>query len=223
MINKNKSIEVSQDEMRKFCQQLKIKISDDNLLQLKIYLELLIKWNKVINLVGIRKWREIFKQLMMDSFYLCNYIKDEQQNSHICADPCIFDLGAGAGIPGIPLRIVWQEGHYYMIETREKRGTFLSIALDKLELPQTYIFKGRAEDFSADKGILADIIVSRAFMPWQKLLPLVENMLNPQGKVIFFASEPAPEKLINNWQIVSEKLYIIQNKERFFWLVENNA
>jgi len=233
MINKNKpnvaaqkvtsAHVISLNELNKLCLQLKFKISDDNLLHLKVYLELLVKWNKVMNLVGISKWRAIFSNLIVDSFFLSKHIQHLQRNSEIVAEPTVFDLGAGAGIPGIPLRILWQNGNYYMLESMEKRAIFLSTVLEKIPLPQTSVFMGRVEDFAAEKNIMADLIVSRAFMPWEKTLPLIENMLSPNGKVIFLASEPAPEKLIDNWQIDSTKLYRIQYKKRYFWIVSRKS
>ncbi len=97
----------------------------------------------------------------------------------------IWDLGAGAGIPGIPLRILWQLGVYTMIEVRQKRCFFLNTALASLRLPETFVFHGKAEDFmdkKKEKGIYADLILSRAFMPFEKMLPFVAPYLRKENK-----------------------------------------
>jgi 16S rRNA (guanine527-N7)-methyltransferase len=88
---------------------------------LAVYLELLVRWNAAFNLVGPDGWREIFTHLAADSFYLADFLSrlplpDASQT---------WEFGAGAGLPGIPLRLVWTQGEYCMVE-RRKNGRFFS-------------------------------------------------------------------------------------------------
>ena len=73
---------------------------------LAVYLGLLTRWNKAMNLVGPRHWRDIMGELVTDSMHLAEVLCE----AHLPEDPLALDLGAGAGIPGIPLRILWPRG-----------------------------------------------------------------------------------------------------------------
>ena len=64
--------------------------------QFALYLNLLMKWNKAMNLVGARDWQTALLNLMADSFYLDQFIADLS----LPPDPEIWDLGSGAGLPG---------------------------------------------------------------------------------------------------------------------------
>lgn len=145
------------------------------------YLEILQKWNKAMNLVGKTKWQDILQSLVMDSLHLARFLeksniwKTSPVPYSVQDNDEIWDLGAGAGLPGIPLRIFWEHGTYHLVESREKKSMFLNTALTRLKLPNTHVFAGRAENFMKNKK--ARLIITRAFMPWQELLPFVENHL----------------------------------------------
>ena len=117
-----------------------------------------------MNLVGTRTAEDTFFTLVVDSLHLGRFLREDVEYS---AAPCCWDLGSGAGLPGLPLRMIWQEGDYWLVEAREKRALFLSTVLAKYPLPGTHVFRGRAEAFMAGPPArTADLIVSRAFMPW---------------------------------------------------------
>lgn len=181
---------------------------------LHAYLELLQKWNKVMNLVGPYNWAEMLDELILDSFHLAAFIR----RLPLPPAPQVWDLGAGAGLPGIPLRILWQAGSYAMVDSREKRGLFLQNALSTLKLPGTQAVTARAEDFMQKKAP-ANLIVSRAFMPWQKVLELVEGHLAPGGLALFMALEAAPAQLPGGWRLAAAEAYSIPPGTRHFWAV----
>ena len=78
-----------------------------------------------MNLVGARDWQTALLNLLADSFYLDQFMN----GLDLPANPEIWDLGSGAGLPGIPLRIIRQDGIYRMVEAREKRALFIANAL----------------------------------------------------------------------------------------------
>jgi 16S rRNA (guanine527-N7)-methyltransferase len=182
---------------------------------LAIYIALLVKWNKSMNLVGPKKWQEIFSTLIVDSLYLADFLNDLD----IPDEPLVLDLGAGAGLPGIPLRCVWQDGEYVLVESRQKRSIFMRTALNAMGLPRTSVFNGRAENL--DENMLpADVIVSRAFMPWPELLDFVKPMLSSEGRIVVLSNDPAPsaKKLIEHgFELETSMHYDSGMKTHFFW------
>lgn len=186
------------------------------------YLAMLLAWNRAINLTGGRDAADILARLIPDSFELAAFLESAPlaQVPAMSAAPRVWDLGAGAGLPGIPLRMVWDRGDYALIEAREKRALFLGNALAALELPRTTVFRGTAEALFAREPHGADIILSRAFMPWEKLLPFCQPGLAPGGMVIIFASE-APGEIPAPWRISAERAYCVGETRRWFWALQN--
>ena len=75
---------------------------------LAVYLEMLCRWNAAMNLVGARSWQDILARLVADSFHLASFLEELP----LPEEPLSWDLGSGAGLPGIPLRMAWTRGGY---------------------------------------------------------------------------------------------------------------
>ena len=133
-------------DLQDWAKRAGFELTEETLPPLAGYLGLLIQWNRVMNLVGTRTAEDTFFTLVVDSLHLGRFLREDVEYS---AAPCCWDLGSGAGLPGLPLRMIWQEGDYWMVEAREKRALFLSTVLAKYPLPGTHVFRGRAEAFMA--------------------------------------------------------------------------
>lgn len=182
--------------------------------QLGIYLGLLMKWNKAINLVGARNWQTALTTLAADSFFLDRFLS----SLALPPEPEIWDLGAGAGLPGIPLRIIRQDGTYRMIEAREKRALFIVNALALLKLPGTFAHQARVETFfqNPPDAKQAQIIISRAFKPWLEVLELVKPHVAAQGVVIIMSNGQEEKSAPSGWQSIGHMTYILAESQRMF-------
>lgn len=206
------------ETVSRLCGDLGFGVSEGQARQLAGYLELLMKWNRVMNLVGARSWRACLESLVSDSLHLARYL--ESRPGGLLPDTGtetahIWDLGAGAGLPGIPLRMFWQPGEYWLVEAREKRALFLSTVLARLDLPRTHAFHGRAEAFMP--GRHADLVLSRAFMPWREVLELVAGSLKSGGHVLFMTRAPLDEKSIpSGWRLEDVHAYSVEQDSRYF-------
>ncbi|WP_320171629.1 16S rRNA (guanine(527)-N(7))-methyltransferase RsmG [Maridesulfovibrio sp.] len=185
------------------------------------YLNLLIKWNKSMNLVGPSGWEEIFHSLITDSLYLADFLK----TLDLPESPRTLDLGAGAGLPGIPLRCVWQNGSYLLVESRQKRSIFMRTVLRSIKLPGTDVFQGRAEKIPQAE-LPADLIISKAFMPWKELLPFVIPMLGKGGRVIILSNDLPPDSAATEkfgFKVEKHTTYSAGNREHYLWALKNIA
>ena len=196
-----------------YCRKAGFELSADKARQLSSYVSLLMQWNKMMNLVGARHWRDALENLILDSFHLDAFLR-EQVLPALPASPMSWDLGSGAGLPGIPLRILWSEGDYWMVESRDKRTIFLSTVLAREPLAGTHVFRGRAEQFM--EGKKADLIVSRAFMPWKELLAFVKGHLNPGGRIVFLTLEELQADDSLDWLPVGHAQYVVNGDTRHF-------
>ena len=200
------------------CRAAGWELTPDQADKLAVYLRLLMQWNGAMNLVGTHSWTETLNRLIFDSFELARFLSNDAQteararaDGNHAAYPRIWDLGAGAGLPGIPLRMVWPHGEYWLVEAREKRALFLSTVLARISMPDTHVFRGRAQAFMP--GRQADCILSRAFMPWPDVLRLVRPHLAPAGQVILLTKDPIETRPINaaspdtGWRIQASACY----------------
>lgn len=227
-------VEVSRKELARLCGEAGFTPSHDELEALSMYMELLLHWNRSMNLVGTRTWQETFTTLVVDSLHVHKFI----QGLDMPENPISWDLGAGAGLPGIPLRILWHDGDYSLVDAREKRTIFMGMALAKCPQPRTNVVTGRAEHFMAkerEAGKPADLIISRAFMPWRELLAFVDGFLASQdleskserkekptqpSRVIFLTLDPLPQELPVGWKAEAEMPYDTRVGRRYLWSIQ---
>lgn len=202
-------------DLERELRKLGFDFSQSQLQGLMLYISTLLKWNRSINLVGYNNWLDILHYLVVDSFYLGRFLEKIVSQT----DTCSLDLGAGAGLPGVPLRLVWNPGDYYLVESRVKRAAFLRQILHLMGLEKTYVLNKRAEDLPQDI-LPADLILSRAFMPWNRLLPLAGSLLAPGGKLVILGSEDIETRDLSGFNPLDRMDYLAGGKNRCFWALE---
>lgn len=179
---------------------------------LGLYLGQLVKWNGRMNLVGPSGWQEMLTTLIQDSWHLADFL------AGLVPQPQdILDLGAGAGLPGIPLRVFWPQGRYHLVEPRQKRAIFMQQAVVAMKLPQTFVHCCRMEALPPARRA-ADLILSRAFMPWKNLLAETKCLLAPGGRIVIMSNQAAPDAEVDGYCLEALQEYAVIGKTRYFWL-----
>lgn len=156
-MNKNRFIE----EIEK----LGIEVTEKKLEQLEKYYELLIEYNKVMNLTGITEQDEVYLKHFYDSLTISKIIDLEKENS-LC------DLGSGAGFPGIVIKIFYPELKIVLVDSLNKRINFLNIVIKELGLENIVAIHARIEDYAKENEEKFDIVTARAVAPLNILLEL---------------------------------------------------
>lgn len=143
--------------------------------QFQKYFNLLIEWNQKINLTAITEMEEVYLKHFYDSLMvLWELPLDNYQIK-------LVDVGAGAGFPSIPIKIVKPEIEVTIIDSLNKRILFLNELIENLELDNVEAFHGRAEDFGQNPEFRGqfDVAMARAVAPLNVLsefcLPLVKK------------------------------------------------
>lgn len=146
------------------------------------YVDLLLKWNLRINLIGRSTETEVWERHILDSAQVMSLITNK--NLNIC------DLGSGAGLPGVVLRILGCN-KVTLVEADQKKCVFLREVRRLLGL-EIDILDMRIEDI---KGKQFDLIVSRAMASVEKILELSERLLMNGSRVILFKGEKYRDEL----------------------------
>ena len=147
------------DKMMAGCDDLGISLSEEQLDQFYQYYEFLIERNRVMNLTAITELEDVIDKHFIDSLSLVKAIegwKDSEIN--------LIDVGTGAGFPGIPIKIAFPLVSVTLLDSLNKRISFLQEVIEKLHLSGIKALHSRAEDFGRDKIYREkfDICVSRA-------------------------------------------------------------
>lgn len=151
------------------------------------YLELLLVWNRTHRLTGVQSREDVVEKLFRDSLLFLPLLPPRPLR--------LVDIGAGAGIPGVPLRILDPGISLTLIEARRKRVSFLATLRRELGLEDIQVLHGRAETLSQEHTDLQgkfDVAVCRAVGLGPDFLRAAMKYLRRGG--VFIASGPPPDK-----------------------------
>ncbi len=170
----------------KFVRQLKeldLELNEIQLQQFERYYELLVEWNKVMNLTAITEYEEVYEKHFLDSLAI---VKVEDINKV----ESIIDIGTGAGFPGIPLKIAFPHLKVVLLDSLNKRINFLNTVIEELGLENVETLHGRAEDYAkkAEYREQADLCVSRAVANLSTLSEYCLPYVKVDGKFIPYKS-----------------------------------
>lgn len=168
-----------------------ITLSDQQKNQFERYFELLVEWNEKINLTAITDKEEVYLKHFYDSIAPI-------LQGHLQPTPTrLLDIGAGAGFPSLPMKIIYPELDVTIIDSLNKRIQFLGLLADELGLTGVHFYHGRAEDFGQDKAFRAsfDVVTARAVARLQVLAELTIPFLKVGGRLIALKASNAQDEV----------------------------
>lgn len=155
--------------------QIGVEIDADAIKKFETYAELLVKWASKVNLTSIREPREIAVGHFIDSLTILRYAEPS------CS---MLDIGAGAGLPGIPIKICLPSISLVLADSREKRVFFMREAIRELGLDKTRAVKARAGEENEKIGGGFDLAVSRAVASAPEVARLALPLVKERGIVL---------------------------------------
>lgn len=150
-----------------------LQVSEHQLTQFEQYLLLLEKWNKTFNLTAITHRDEMLEKHLVDSLAVADYLIGEH----------FLDVGTGAGLPGIPLAILFPEKQFSLLDSNSKKTRFLQQVKTQLQLKNVTVYHSRVENLQVKQKF--DGILSRAFASLKDMLDGSEHLCAETG--YFFA------------------------------------
>ncbi len=155
------------------------------------YLLLLVKWGKAHRMIGSGDPEWIVIHIFLDSLLFLRVLP--------VAAARILDLGAGAGVPGIPIRIVNRDLSVTMIEGRQRRASFLAESVRELRLLNCQVVADRAESAVDALGGQFDAVVMRCAGAPERTVPLAQRFIAPGGMVILSGPPKARASEHGRW------------------------
>lgn len=161
--------------------KLGLELTPGQLEKFEVYYRELANWNRKINLTSVAGYEEVQITHFLDSLTVIAGLPSRRDKPL-----SIIDVGTGAGLPGIPLRIAWPDIQLVLLEATAKKTEFLRHVTLKLELDGIEIIRGRAEDTAHDDRYREkfEIVVSRALAPLNVLAELTLPFCVVGGRLI---------------------------------------
>lgn len=163
-----------------------INLTELQLDQFENYFNFLIETNKVLNLTAITDEKEVVVKHFLDSVLP---FEEFDLNARI------IDVGSGAGFPSLPLKILRPDLQITMIDSLNKRVSFLNNVVEKLKLKNIVANHSRAEDFAKHYREKFDIATARAVAPLNTLVEYLLPFVKCGGKAIIYKSSKLQEEL----------------------------
>ncbi|EOS72292.1 16S rRNA (guanine(527)-N(7))-methyltransferase GidB [Dorea sp. 5-2] len=169
---------------------LDIILDQEQINQFDEYYEILVEWNKVMNLTGITEYQEVVEKHFLDSLSIVKVMDMDQAER-------VIDIGTGAGFPGIPLKIAFPKLDIVLLDSLNKRIRFLDHVIEELGLEGIRTIHGRAEDYARDGKYRErfDLCVSRAVANLSSLSEYCLPYVKVGGRFVSYKSGDIEEEV----------------------------
>jgi 16S rRNA (guanine527-N7)-methyltransferase len=152
---------------------LQVSITPAQQTQLLRYVALLDKWNKVYNLTAVREPARMIGVHILDSLAVLPHLGNPQR---------LLDVGTGGGLPGIALAIARPDIRVTMLDSLQKKTTFVRQAINELELANAQVVCSRVENFLPEHKF--DVVISRAFAELADFVNGAAHLVEDNGRIL---------------------------------------
>jgi len=183
-----------QDQLRSGLAGMQLSVSEEQQQQLLAFLALLNKWNKAYNLTAVRDEQVMVSRQLLDSLSILPWITTDH----------LLDVGAGGGLPGIPLAIVLPDKHFTLLDSNGKKTRFLNQCVLELGLKNVEVIHGRAEDCQPEHPFSQ--ISSRAFTALENLVAWCSPLLANNGQFLAMKGQYPDDEVFalpQGWKVES--------------------
>ena len=215
---------MTESEFINYIEKLGIYYNEDMLNKLNRYYEMLIDYNKIMNLTGITEKKQVYLKHFYDSLTIVKVI-DLKKYKTLC------DIGTGAGFPGLVLKIFFPKLQITLIDSLNKRINFLNDVIKELNLNDIETIHSRIEDYAHKNKNKFDIVTARAVAPLNILLEYSIPVVKEKSYFIALKGKIDDEKIyLNALKKLNSKILLIdnfklpfENSDRTIYKIQRNG
>ena len=145
-------------QLQQGLESLNLQLAQEQQSRLLAFVALLVKWNRVYNLTAVHDAHEMVTRHILDSLSILPYLQGVR----------IIDVGAGAGLPGIPLAIAKPQCQFVLLDSNRKKTRFMQQTKTELQLENVEVICSRAETYHPAEAF--DSVVSRALASLSQII-----------------------------------------------------
>ena len=189
------------------CKKWNIVLTEKQIKQFDQYYDLLVEWNSFMNLTAITEFDEVCQKHFLDSLSIVKAYPDHYFKENTFQ---FIDIGTGAGFPSIPIKIVFPNLKFTLVDSLNKRIKFLNEVIDQLQLSDCTAVHGRAEDLAKNSSYREqyDFCVSRAVANLSTLCEYCMPYVKVGGRFVSYKSEKITEEALN----AKHAIYVLGGK-----------
>ena len=177
---------MTKEEFIKYCKDINIEITEELYIKLYDYFVMLNEWNKKFNLTSILEEKEVFLLHFYDSLCLSKAINLNKVDS-------LLDFGTGAGFPGMLIAILFNNVNVTLIESNNKKCTFLNELKNKLNINNVEIICDRIENYGIKNREKFDVVTCRAVTSIPIIIELATSTIKVGGYLLPLKSDCSEE------------------------------
>jgi len=184
---------LSEEVIRRALKEFGVELAADQVQLIQEYIKILLQWNEKLNLTAIREPLEILHRHFCESMFAAVAVP-----LYKCR---LADIGAGAGFPGVPLKILRPEIDLFLVDSNIKKGTFLAEVVRELGLSDVRVLISRYEELSEELAPL-DFVCSRALGEFDTFLKWAATQeVSADGVILWIGGRDLEEvKRIDGWE-----------------------
>jgi 16S rRNA (guanine527-N7)-methyltransferase len=183
-----------------------LELAEEMLASFELFAAELMAWNRTINLTAITREHDIAVKHFIDSLYPARLLKGNER---------VLDIGSGAGMPAIPLKIVQPDLTMVSVDAVGKKIHFQRHVARLLKLQDFEALHSRVESLHATRPESFDIILSRAFSSLTTFVSLAGPLLAPEGRMIAMKGAGAAEELAGEQENLRQRGYHIAAEHHY--------
>jgi 16S rRNA (guanine527-N7)-methyltransferase len=206
----NSQIPLTEEQITCSLSLFRVQPSNEQVLKIREYIRLLLKWNQSVSLTSIVDSTEILARHFGESMYACSLMPMENRR--------LADVGSGAGFPGLAMKIICPSLRVILIEANKKKCAFLSEIVRVLDLTDMEVLPMRFEEMRVASGF-AEIVTARALGGFPELLRWARTALAPRGHAILWVGGEDATKVSSTAGWIWQPAVRIPESQRRFILI----
>ncbi len=189
--------------LKKGLEELDITYSESQFQQFQRYLEILYSYENRLHLISHTDYRRISLKHFLPSLLIWKSIGNDR---YAC------DIGAGAGFPSVPIKILKPDIDFTLFESIKKKARFLESLIEYLNLSGIRVNAGRAEEYT---GLRFDLVLVRAAGKIGDLIEIIDRVIASDGRAVFYKTVAVEQEIENAKEKLDKKHFAVEIRKVF--------